>query len=245
MLHRTVIGGPHHPGNGGQDGANHKGRRNHKIGLHAHQGRHAGVLGRGPHGAAQTGAVHHPHQNRQRHRRQRQNQNLGGGNHRATHVVGHGGQQVGVRLEIGLPDDHGQRLQQDRHANGGDQRRQFGAVAQGAVSHFFDHKIEHRGHHAGHQHGAQQNQPAGRAGHAFLHQANDGPAGQGTHHQHLTMGKVDQVDDAVHHGVAQGHQGIHAAQYQPVDDLLDQGIHAFSSLFSCRIGFDRTTGAAL
>jgi hypothetical protein len=39
------------------------------------------------------------------------------------------------------------------------------------------------------------------------------------------MGEVDQVDDAVHHGVAQRHQRVHAAQHQTVDDLLQQDIH--------------------
>ena len=34
------------------------------------------------------------------------------------------------------------------------------------------------------------------------------------------MRKVDQVDDPVHHGVPQSNQGVHAAQNQPIDDLL-------------------------
>ena len=38
------------------------------------------------------------------------------------------------------------------------------------------------------------------------------------------MGKVDQVDDAVNHGVAQCNQGVHAAEHQAVDDLLQQNI---------------------
>jgi len=36
--------------------------------------------------------------------------------------------------------------------------------------------------------------------------------------------KIDQVDDAVHHGVAEGQQRIHAAEYQPIDDLLQQDV---------------------
>jgi hypothetical protein len=60
---------------------------------------------------------------------------------------------------------------------------------------------------------------------ASLHEADDAPAGQCADHQHLTVGKVDQVDDAVHHGVAQGYQGVHAAKNQTVDDLLQQNFH--------------------
>jgi hypothetical protein len=35
------------------------------------------------------------------------------------------------------------------------------------------------------------------------------------------MGKVDQLYDAVHHGVPQGDQGIDTTQGQTVDELLD------------------------
>ena len=38
------------------------------------------------------------------------------------------------------------------------------------------------------------------------------------------MGEIDQVDDAVDHGVTQGHHGVHAAQHQTIDQLLQQGI---------------------
>ena len=39
------------------------------------------------------------------------------------------------------------------------------------------------------------------------------------------MGEVDEVDDAVDHGVAQRNEGVHAAQHQTVDDLLKQDFH--------------------
>ena len=38
------------------------------------------------------------------------------------------------------------------------------------------------------------------------------------------MGEIDQVDDAVDHGVAQRHQSVHAAEHQSIDDLLQQDI---------------------
>ena len=34
--------------------------------------------------------------------------------------------------------------------------------------------------------------------------------------------KIDQSDDAVHHGVAEGHKRIHAADFQTVEDLTDE-----------------------
>jgi hypothetical protein len=37
------------------------------------------------------------------------------------------------------------------------------------------------------------------------------------------MGEVDQPQDAVHHGVADGDQGIKTAQGEAVDELLYEG----------------------
>jgi hypothetical protein len=45
------------------------------------------------------------------------------------------------------------------------------------------------------------------------------------------VGKVDELDDAVHHGIAQGYQGVHAAENQTVDDLLQQDVHKKSPLY--------------
>jgi hypothetical protein len=38
------------------------------------------------------------------------------------------------------------------------------------------------------------------------------------------MGEVDQAEDAVDQRVAQGDQGVNAAQAQAVDDVLNEGI---------------------
>jgi hypothetical protein len=42
-------------------------------------------------------------------------------------------------------------------------------------------------------------------------QRHDGDAYHRTHHQHIAVGEVDQLQDAVDHGVAQGHQSVDAA----------------------------------
>ena len=39
------------------------------------------------------------------------------------------------------------------------------------------------------------------------------------------MGKVDQINDAVNHGVTQRDKCVHTTQDQAVDDLLYQSIH--------------------
>jgi hypothetical protein len=225
MLRDAVVGRVHHAGNGREHGADDEGGRDDHVGADAHQGGHAGVLGGGAHRAAELGVVDQPHQHHQRERSDAEDHDLRGRNHRAGHVDGVGGQQVGIGLVGRLPDDHGQRLQQDRHADGGDQRSELGAVAQRPVGHLLDHEIEACRHDAGNDQGNEEDQPAGRAGHRFLHEADDGPACESPHHQHFPVREIDEVDDAVHHGVAQGYQGIHAAQDQTVDDLLQQYFH--------------------
>ena len=44
----------------------------------------------------------------------------------------------------------------------------------------------------------------------------------GTDHVDVAVGEVDELDDAVDHGVAQGHQRINAAQRHAVDQLLKE-----------------------
>jgi hypothetical protein len=39
------------------------------------------------------------------------------------------------------------------------------------------------------------------------------------------MGEVDELQDAVDHGVAQGNQGIDATEHQASEDLLEQDFH--------------------
>ena len=58
----------------------------------------------------------------------------------------------------------------------------------------------------------------------FLQDANDRPTGECAHHQHLAVREIDQVDDAVNHGVAKGDQRVHATQDQAIDDLLEKNI---------------------
>ena len=125
-----------------------------------------------------------------------------------------------IGLVVWLPDDHGQRLQQQRHADGRNQRGELWRIAQRPVGNFFDGEVQGCAHDKGDQQRDKQNHPPRCAGHGLLHEADDGPAGQRADHQHLAVRKIDQVDDAVDHGVTQCNQGVHAAQHQTVNDLL-------------------------
>ena len=46
------------------------------------------------------------------------------------------------------------------------------------------------------------------------------------HHHYFAMRKIDQAEDAVHHGVTECDQGVDAALHEAVDDLLEEDVHA-------------------
>jgi urease alpha subunit len=75
--------------------------------------------------------------------------------------------------------------------------------------------------------GDRQLDVAGQAGAYSFEVFEDGQAGHRADHQHIAVGEVNQVQHAVHHGVAQRDQCVHAAEHQSIDNLLDKSIHAF------------------
>jgi hypothetical protein len=118
-------------------------------------------------------------------------------------------QQDRERLVVRLPDDHRQRLQQEAHAHRRDQRRQPGRIAQRPVSDLLDGEVEQRADDDRGRQADQQQRPA-RQAEAGEH-GDHRPAGERAHHQHLAVGEVDEVDDAVDHRVAERDQRVHAA----------------------------------
>ena len=51
----------------------------------------------------------------------------------------------------------------------------------------------------------------------------------GPHHEEIAVGKIQEEQDPVDHGVAQGYQGVHGAHGQPIDQLLQNDIQAGTS----------------
>jgi hypothetical protein len=239
VLDRAVVGGVHHPGQRGERGADHEGCRDHGVGLHAHQAGDARVLGGRPHRAAQLGAVDEVHQPGQRDRGRHQDQDLHGVDDRAADVERLARQQDRERLVVRLPDDHRERLQQQAHADRGDQRGEPRRVAQRPVGDLLDREVEDRADDDRRDQRDQEQQPARQA--QAAHRDHHGPARQRPDHQHVAVREVDQVDDAVDHRVAERDERVHAAQHQPVDDLLDERFHASNS----RLVFCRVPGSTL
>ena len=230
VLHRAVVGRVHDAGERGERGADDEGRRDHRVGPHAHQRGDARVLGGGPHRPAEPGAVDEVHQARQRDRGDDQDQDLHVVDDGAEDVVRLAGQQDRERLVVRLPDDHRQRLQEQAHAHRGDQRRQARRVAQRPVGDLLDREVEHRADDDRRDQRDQQQRPARQA--EAGERGDDGPARQRADHQHLAVGEVDQVDDPVDHRVAERDQRIDAAEHEAVDDLLDEDIHARATLLA-------------
>ena len=141
-----------------------------------------------------------------------------GGDHRGEGLL-----PVAARVE---EPDH--LLQEDRHADGGDQRRQPGGVAERPVGQPLDqHRHRHR-----HQQAATS--ITGRATHGVARQrvgqqpAVDGEPGEGAHHEDLAVGEVDELDDPVDHRVAEGDEAVGGAQHRAVDQLLEELPHGAS-----------------
>ncbi len=45
-------------------------------------------------------------------------------------------------------------------------------------------------------------------------------------HEHVAMGEIDHADDAVHHRIADGDETIDRSEREPVDELLQEIVHA-------------------
>jgi len=218
-----VIGADHEPGHGGQGGADEEGEGNDVVHIYPHELGDLGIFRRGPHGPAQAGTVNEqeqaPHHGRRRHHDKHLQIAEGGPQDQMLA----GGKNGGKSVVIPAPDHHGQVLQDDGDADGGDQGRQSGRLAQGPVGDAF-HQVAH--HHAHRDGGGQTDQGPDGAGQAGIgQQVDDREGGEGADHDHFPVGEVDQAHDAVHHGVAQGHQGVDAPQNQAVDDLLQKDVH--------------------
>ena len=66
---------------------------------------------------------------------------------------------------------------------------------------------------------------AGHVGRELCDDLQQCPSDHCSDHQHIAMGKIDQVEHTVHHGVPQRDQRIHAAQHEAIQQLLYQNLH--------------------
>jgi len=217
-MERTVIDPGHNSGSRSQGRADKKGQANDPVDINPHQFTGILINGNGPHGLAIEGPVN---KKRQGHHQQ------AGGNHQGQLGVGdkHIAEIKAVKTKIGIKGQvftvgygHDPVGQDHRHGKGGDKDGQTRRVQHRPVGDPLDNHSQHpHGKHTEH-HGADNSPPA------LTQQAADGRQDQETdkttHHVEITVGKVKQFDNTVHHGVTKGHQRIKRAQNQAIGQLL-------------------------
>ena len=210
-MRAAVVAGHHDARQRGQGAADGEGHDNDAVGVDAHQARHLRVLGHGAHGPAKARALdqqQQPDHQAQRHANGGQRGGIGHGGMggiAGQYFDGFQRQQLREHLRIAGPDQHGDGLQQQRHADTTDQRRQARGVAQAPIGDTLDHHRQHRTKGHGNHRRCQQQQHRRHLREGRLQHTDHRQAHQRANHQHIAMGKVDDPQNAVDHGVTQGH----------------------------------------
>jgi hypothetical protein len=201
------------------------------IDIDAHQaGGQRVLLGR-PHGGAHARELHEQRQRDHQRRRDADHHqvlhreaNARVAEHFQQVVIG---DQIG-KVDIGRPAPEKADIHEDeRDADGRDERREFRRVAQRAIDDAIDGDVQARTENRHHDQGdadAQQCRAEPRPLAAdSLHDADDHAQRQErTEHEQVAVGEVDQPDDAVHHRIAQRDQGEERAVGQPDQAMLQQ-----------------------
>jgi len=231
VAHRAVIQSHHDAGGGGQRGTDGEGNADDLVGVDAYQGGHDLVLGRGPHGLADARPVDQGVEQQQQQGRDRDDADLHETHAHAAHLEAALGEGRGIGLVVDALGEHEPVLEEDRHP----ERRKEHGQTRGPPQRLVGHLLHGHGQHGAVAHG--QNERKGQPEPGMgVHQALGGEIAQkddahiAAGGEDRAMGEIDQRDDAVHHGVAEGHQGVDAAERQAVNQLLNKVIHA-SALF--------------
>ncbi len=114
-----------------------------------------------------------------------------------------GGDARNLRVHLGQSAGNigSQVLKQVAHADGGDHDAHPGSLPQGLVGRPLNDKAQKHRQYQHQRHGHCQRNAGGEIDH---HQAR--------HHEHVSVGEVDQAQDAIDHGIANGDQGVLSAQ---------------------------------
>ncbi|CAI8911256.1 hypothetical protein EMIT0196P_90181 [Pseudomonas chlororaphis] len=210
-----------------QRGTDHEGQGDDVVGVDTQQVGHLDVFGTGTAGAAQAGTGDEQGQAEHGDEGHHEHHDLHVGNQHFMCATWPDGEvardQVGDGFVLGVLRQQNRVLQEDRHADGRDQRDQTVAAAQGAVGDPFDAVAVGTGNDDGRDEGrGHQERDTVESHHG---QARDGDERHiGTDHVHLAVGEVDHSNDAVNHRIADGDQGIRAANGETVNQLLEKVI---------------------
>ncbi len=195
------------------------------VDVDAHQARRVRVLRRGAHRLAVLGLADEVEQRDQQRDRDDPGEEVGAHERDAAEVE-HlllGADEVRRRVRRRAPQQ-ADVLQDEGHADRGDQRRQLGRAAQRTVGDPLDHHVEHaRADHRDREHEEQpedQHEDARALGHPErrVHRDRDERAD----HEDLAVGEVDQLDDAVDQRVPERDQRPDGADREAVDDVVER-----------------------
>ena len=114
-------------------------------------------------------------------------------------------------LGPGTPDNHGQVLKENRHADGRDQRGQTWGVSQWTIG----DNIQQYAADSTAGHGYEKRDVKGQT-----QETDESDGEKGAQHVDFAVSKVDKLDNTVDHGVTNGDHGVYATDGQSVDKLL-------------------------
>ena len=145
-----------------------------------------------------------------------------------TERHGHRAHHRGKAAGGGGEEQDGDVLQEHRHADGGDERRELRGVAEGAVGEALDDHPEHGGgDHGGDEHGGGDTRGGAVGGGGEQAEGGGGEdADVGADHEDVAVGEVDEPEDAVDHGVAEGDEGVDAAEGDALHEVAQEGRRA-------------------
>ncbi len=199
-----------------------------RLGVDAHELRGVGVLCGGLHGAAGAAAAYEEGEGGHAEDGGQDEEDVGVLDGDGADVVGgveagEGAGAVGAGVEVA--DD---LLERQGEADGGDERCQSWCSAQWPVGEPFRSDGDEDGHEgAAEKH---QRHGEGHRGAVGEYVEVDREGAERSGHEDLAVREVDELDDAVHHRVADGYQPVHRAEKQPVGQLLRQGVHRVASM---------------
>ena len=221
---RHGAGGGHQGGIGGaeqdachscQTRADGKGGGDGGVDVDAHELSGALVLGAGAHGLAHLGLTGEEGQTQHDDNADDDGDtgDIGDGQCTAKETQSALAEDGGEYLGVGGPEQQGCVLEEVADADGSDEHGQRGGGAEGFIGQALNEHTQEGTDKHGQQDAHQRRQiEAGDGIEAYIR----------TDHDDVTMGEVQHLGDAVHHGVAQCDDGIDAAQADPVDQEIEK-----------------------
>ena len=137
-----------------------------------------------------------------------------------------GAQKVGIDVDARAVDKHERVLEEDGRAKGADHGGKASRMAQGPVGHALE-QIADDGHEHGHHDADQKDCGEGGKDACQVAAHKQGQAQIGTDGEQVAVSEVDELENTVDHGVAQGHECVDATDGESVEKLLKEEFHDF------------------